>query len=404
MSEVELRQLRPGMVLTEDAYTKSGSQLVLPKGTVLDEQRIARLAFYGVAQVNAITREQAQAQLLQSPVPAPKPVAPAGTAARPAQQAPAAGTAAAPSQARPAAAPPSPAPDENASFSERLRATPEFKKFKMNFEDTFITYQRSINDIVSGDKDIEPEKLTEPVYDLIHSCYGPSNVFDMLHALRGYDDATYVHSVNVALIAHTIGEWMHLEADDLALLTEAGLLLDIGKLLVPQEILNKKGPLTTEERVKLRMHPQLGFRVIETKHVDRHVKNTVLMHHERCDGSGYPRHLKMDQIDPVARVVSIADVYDAMTCERVYRGALSPFYAFEQIEDEGLQKYDTRAVLTFLENLSGVYIGNRVRLSDGSEGEIVYINKNRFSCPTVKVGSQFVDLFARRDLHIEALL
>ena len=415
MSEMVLRELKSGMVLLEDAYTKSGTQLVLPKGTVLDDQRIARLAFYGVASVNVATREQAaMVGLLEDASQGPKPVQPspivkAGSTpaapARPAQPAPARpAPAAAPARPTAPAAPvPSPVAP-GASYSERVRASAEFKKFKMDFEDTFLSYQRQVNDMLGGGREMDTNKLVEPVYDLIHSCYGPSNVFDMLHALRAYDDATYVHSVNVALIAHTIGEWMHLDEDDKELLTKAGLLLDVGKMMIPQEILTKKGKLTDDERTKLRMHPTLGYRAVEKKNIDQHIKNTILMHHERCDGSGYPRHLTMNQIDPVARIVSIADVYDAMTSERVYRQALSPFYAFEQIEEDGLQKYDTQAVLTFLENLSGVYIGNRVRLSDGSIGEIVYINKMRYSRPTVRVGSRFLDLFEKRDLQIEALL
>ncbi|MBR0090654.1 MAG: HD-GYP domain-containing protein, partial [Lachnospiraceae bacterium] len=395
---MQIRELKTGMVLQEDAYTPSGSQLILPKGTVLDDQRIARLAFYGVKDVKAMTREEAASLILDAPA-----AKPAAAAAKAAATAPPAAPAPAPAPAptavealggkkvepfspprvdapvavpkRPAPAPAPAAPPREPSYSERLRNSPEFKKFKMDFEDTFISYQRSINEIVRGDKEIDTHQLIAPVYDLIHTCYGPSNVFDMLHALRSYDDATYVHSVNVALIAHTIGEWMHLPEEDLELLTEAGLLHDIGKIMVPHEIVTKKEPLTSEERVKMRMHPQLGYRVLERKNVDQHIKNTVLMHHERCDGSGYPRHLTMEKIDPVARVIAIADVYDAMTSERVYRKALSPFYAFEMIERDGLHKYDPHPLMAFLENLSGAYIGNRVRLDDGSEGEIIYINR-----------------------------
>ncbi|MBR5969343.1 MAG: HD-GYP domain-containing protein [Lachnospiraceae bacterium] len=430
---MEIRELKTGMVLQEDAYTPSGSQLILPKGTVLDDQRIARLAFYGVKSVNAMTREEAASLILDapaakpataavkaaaSPVPPKQPQVPPPAAAQTAMEALGAKkvqafeppkvvpAAPAPAVTKPSPVPAKPAePPKEPSYSERLRNSPEFKKFKMDFEDTFISYQRSINEIVRGDKEIDTHQLIAPVYDLIHTCYGPSNVFDMMHALRSYDDATYVHSVNVALIAHTIGEWMHLPEDDLELLTEAGLLHDIGKIMVPHEIVTKKEPLTGDERVKMRMHPQLGYRVLERKNVDQHIKNTVLMHHERCDGSGYPRHLTMEQIDPVARVIAIADVYDAMTSERVYRKALSPFYAFEMIERDGLQKYDPHPLMAFMENLSNVYIGNRVRLSDGREAEIIYINRQRYSRPTVRTGPDtFVDLIDHPEIQITELI
>ncbi|MBR0163520.1 MAG: HD-GYP domain-containing protein [Lachnospiraceae bacterium] len=379
MAIMTVSQLREGMVLIEDAYTASGSQMILPRGTRLDAQRIARLAFYGVKQVNAIAEQEAAAQGIESPDVTPVSALPA-----------------APAIARPGAPEP--------SFGDRVKASPEFKKFKMDFEDAFISYQRNINEVIRTGKPLDMHAMTEPVYDLIHSCYGPSNVFDMLHQLRDYDDATYAHSINVALIAHNIGEWMHLEEDDLELLTQAGLLHDIGKVTLPHELLNKQGDLTNEEKTRIRMHPQFGYKAIENQKINQHVKNTVLMHHERNDGSGYPRHLKMDQIDPVAKIVAIADVYDAMTSTRSYRKALSPFFVIEYIEEDALQKYDAQAVLTFLENISGAYVGNRVRLSDGTEGEIIYVNKNRFSCPTIRSGAEFIDLDKRRELKIEALI
>ena len=379
MRLLAINQLQEGMVLTEDAYTPSGSQMILPRGTVLDAQRIARLAFYGVKQVQALSEKEAGAQGVQA-----KDVT--MTSALPA--APRVGT--------PAKMPP--------SFGERVRSSPEFKKFKMDFEDAFLSYQRGVNELIRSGKPLDMKQMSEPVYDLIHSTYGPSNIFDMLHQLRDYDDATYAHSINVALVSHAIGDWMHLEEEDLRLLTEAGLLHDIGKVTLPHELLNKKGDLTNEERTKIRMHPQFGYKAIEHQKINQHIKNTVLMHHERCDGSGYPRHLKINQIDPVAKIVAIADVYDAMTSSRSYRTAMSPFAVIEYIEQDALQKYDAQAVLTFLENISGAYIGNRVRLSDGTEGEVVYVNRNRFSSPTVKSGSQFIDLAARKDLKIEALI
>ena len=138
--------------------------------------------------------------------------------------------------------------------------------------------------------------------------------------------------------------------------------------------------------------------------MNEHICNAALMHHERCDGSGYPLGLRGSQIDAYAKIVAIADVYDAMTAARVYRGPICPFRVIEIFEAEGLQKYDVKYVLCFLENIVNSYIQNRCRLSDGREGEIIFINKLKFSRPVVRCGNEYVDLAENPTLYIESLL
>ena len=128
------------------------------------------------------------------------------------------------------------------------------------------------------------------------------------------------------------------------------------------------------------------------------------MHHERCDGSGYPMQLTSEQIDPFAKMVAIADVYDAMTSARVYRGPLCPFMVIEAFEQEGFLKYDAEYILTFLRNIVNTYMLHRVRLSDGREGEIVFINPDKLSKPTIKSGSQYINLSNERNLSIVAII
>lgn len=138
--------------------------------------------------------------------------------------------------------------------------------------------------------------------------------------------------------------------------------------------------------------------------MDEHVKNAALMHHERCDGTGYPFGLTPIQIDPYAKMVAIADVYDAMTSTRPYRRALSPFKTIAIMEDEGLQKYDTQYVTTFLDHVVDSYINNRVLLNTGEQGEIVYIHKEKLSRPTLKIGDKFLDLSQSKDIEIEEII
>ena len=129
------------------------------------------------------------------------------------------------------------------------------------------------------------------------------------------------------------------------------------------------------------------------------------MHHEKCDGTGYPLKLPADKIDYYAKLVAIADVYDAMTSARVYRGALCPFKVIEIFEQEGLHKYDVVLIMTFLENVINTYIDNRVQLSDGRIGVVKWIDKNNLSKPMIQLSDQsFVELAKYRDLKIERIL
>ena len=128
------------------------------------------------------------------------------------------------------------------------------------------------------------------------------------------------------------------------------------------------------------------------------------MHHERCDGSGYPSKLSYDKLDRFARLVSIADVYDAMTSARVYRDSLSPFTVVDIFEKEGLQKYDPECILVFLEHIVDTYLNYRVLLNDGRTGEIVLINKHALSRPLIKLEDGFLDLSLNKDVMIEKIL
>jgi HD-GYP domain-containing protein (c-di-GMP phosphodiesterase class II) len=128
------------------------------------------------------------------------------------------------------------------------------------------------------------------------------------------------------------------------------------------------------------------------------------MHHERCDGTGYPYGLTADRIDTYGKMVAIADVYDAMTSARIYRGPLCPFIAISVFENEGLQKYDARFILTFLQNIVNTYLLHRVRLSNGIEGDIVFINRDHLSKPTVKCGNKYIDLSQHPEIYVEAMI
>ena len=197
----------------------------------------------------------------------------------------------------------------------------------------------------------------------------------MLHSMRQFDDLTYVHSVNVALIASILGQWLKFSEKDIRILTISGLLHDIGKIMIPNEILTKPGKLTVAEYNIMKQHVNFGYEKVKNQNIDIRIKEACLLHHEKCDGTGYPFGLKSDHIPAVAKIIAIADVYDAMTSARVYRGALCPFEVIDTMYKDAFTKFEPEYILPFLKNVASSYINNDVRLSDGRIGKVVLINE-----------------------------
>ena len=129
-----------------------------------------------------------------------------------------------------------------------------------------------------------------------------------------------------------------------------------------------------------------------------------MRHHERCDGSGYPGGFRGDQIEEFARIVAIADTYDAMTSERVYRAAICPFEVIHMFEREGLSKYDARFLIPFLEKAVQAYINTKVLLSNGMTGRVIMINRKDLARPVVKVKDEFIDLSYDTSIKIKEVL
>lgn len=209
----------------------------------------------------------------------------------------------------------------------------------------------------------------------------------------------------MALICRRIGKWLKVDAATLDTLTLCGLLHDIGKLKIPDEILNKPDKYTDEEFDLVKRHTKFGYELLKTLNIDPHIKKAALLHHERCDGSGYPLKATQKDLDDFSMVVAIADVYDAMTAARSYRAPLCPFQVIERFEQEGLQKYKPKFILTFLQHIASTYQNNRVLLSNGQSANIVMLNQQHLARPIVQLNdNSCIDLSTRLDLHIQSIL
>lgn len=358
MRKISTTELRPGMVTAEDVYSFN-NQLILPKGLILTDNTITKLEFYSVLHVR-IEDDPALSEIQEV---------------------------------------------SQMSYSERVQSSQEFKKFQENFETDTECLKDALNDVVEKGTPLDVDSLMSQTVSLISTANDSSiNIFDMLHNLRNYDDSTYIHCMNVSLICNVFARWLHLNEEEIKIATLSGILHDIGKTILPEEIIKKPNKLTDTEYNIIKTHTKEGYKILQNQNINEHIKQAALLHHERCDGTGYPFGLKGPQIDSYAKLVCIADVYDAMTSARIYRGPLCPFTVIRIFENEGLDKYDTHFILTFLENVVSTYLQNRVRLSNGMEGEVIYINRQKLSAPTVKCGEKYINLAEEKDITIECLI
>lgn len=171
--------------------------------------------------------------------------------------------------------------------------------------------------------------------------------------------------------------------------------------MIPVEILNKPGKLTPAEMDFMKTHSMMGYELIKgSSNVSEEVKLGVLQHHERLDGSGYPGGLS-DSIGRIAKIISVADVYDAMTSNRVYRNALSPFFVVQELYNEMFGKLDPSICTVFIYNIREALVGAKVKLSNGSSARIIYLDKRRPAMPLVHTDDgQYLDLEVNNDIEI----
>lgn len=179
---------------------------------------------------------------------------------------------------------------------------------------------------------------------------------------------------------------------------------DIGKLTIPSSVMMKPSRLTPMEFDLVKNHPQEGYLLLENEKIDKRVKLAALQHHERIDGSGYPKGLMDNHIDDFAQIVSIVDIYEAMISPRIYRRANCPFEAMSVLEREGFRKFKPEFILIFLEGMASTYINCTVKLSDDRIGEIIMIDSRNITRPLVKIDDSFIDLSKEKNLFIKEMI
>ena len=374
------------MIVADDVYT-SDDKLVIPEGTVLTEDIIDSLKEYGVFAIRIKVDDDVNNVSAEN-----EKVMPDGDEVLKEQRQEIKNS----------------AEQEHESFLKQVKESKEFEVFHSAFVDSVDNLKNVFSKVVMHNEQIDGESILSDVENVVSKGRNSIHILDMLQCMRGYDDVTYVHSVNVALLSNMIGRIVYPDISDeeLKVLTLAGLLHDIGKMMVPDNIIQKKGRLTLPEYNLVKTHALFGNNILKgIDNLDPRIAEVAMRHHERCDGTGYPGGYKREQIEPFARIVAIADTYDAMTSDRAYRAAICPFDVIEMFEREGIVKYDVEFLLPFLEKAVQAYMNTDVRLSTNQIGKVIMINKNEFSKPVVQVGDEFYDLSKEtNDIVIDKVL
>ncbi len=268
-----------------------------------------------------------------------------------------------------------------------------------------IKETKAVFNQIREEGELDLEKIRQNMEETLPDIVRNNDVLMRLNQLKSSDDYTFEHSMRVSILATMIGKWLGYSQSELLELGEAGLLFDIGKLNIPEFLLQKPAKVTPEEYELIKKHAQFGYSILlKTKGVTSNIKYAALHHHERMDGTGYPLRLRQNQIHDFAKIIMVCDVFDALTTDRPYKKAISPILAAEYISWSSGKLFDSKVCYILIKKLSEYYLGKKVKLTTGQEGRIVFIDDNYPTRPIVQVDDEFINLIKERDINVEALL
>jgi HD-GYP domain-containing protein (c-di-GMP phosphodiesterase class II) len=281
---------------------------------------------------------------------------------------------------------------------------------RLGFTDLFLQsayqYKREFHSWQSG-LPVDISKIRSLLLPLLEKMENhPYEVFN-LHHFSTKEDYAYQHPVAVGIICGFIGKKINLEKGEWLQLALAGCLADCGMAKINPTILQKKSSLTSQEYEEVKKHPIFSYKMVQNISVLRKdVKIAILEHHERLDGSGYPLGQKSQKIHQYAKIIALADIFHAMTSERLYRSKQSPFKVLEMILEDSFGKFDNSIIRTISSSILKFSSGDKVRLSDVREAEILFVDGKHPTRPLVKItdSGEIIQLLQNRQLFIVGIL
>lgn len=344
---IHIYQCKPGYVLAEDIYDEHGI-LIMPKDMVITDYAIKRLETFRVRQLSVYELQDGE---------------------------------------------------ENDK-----RGGSSFEEFKKNYRNDLKAMKQLLGDLAAGRKlDYEQiASISNSVYSKIRNI---SNIIECMNQVKNLDEYTYSHSINVSVYSLLIARWLGLKKEHIRNVIITGILHDIGKIKIPGDILQKKGPLLPEEYETIKEHVTIGYELSKNiPQLNDEIREGILKHHEREDGKGYPFGEKGDKINLYAKIISVSDIYDALTSERVYKKRITPFDTFSELIRIGYGHLDTRILMTFLSRICCYYIGATVRVNNDKTGKVIFVTPKNISTPIVYVDGEYIDLSRNKQYKIVEML
>jgi len=358
MPIIAVKKLTNGVKLAEDVYTSLGG-LIFAKGTPVSEREKEFLEAFLVDEVSVEENDTAQDEHKK---------------------------------------------EETVKEKESTVVKSKPDGFPQQFEKAIVLF-KGLLQRVQGGQNIPVMEVREVISPILKQVQEQPNYLLALPKGSNVDSYAYEHSIAVGLLSYMIAKWMRVPEKDWMQVALAGTLLDVGKTKVHPRILQKPGKLTEQEFEEMKKHTVYGYQVIKASPgLSDGVALAALQHHEREDGSGYPLGLPGSKLHLYSKITAVADVYHAMSSDRIYRKAASPYMVVEQLIQDSFGKLDPTIVHTFVNGITQFSVGMAVELSNGTIGKIIFNDRNHPTRPMIESNGSIINLKDARQLSIVRVL
>lgn len=293
----------------------------------------------------------------------------------------------------------------DAEFDKPLTSNMQaVKKLENTFND-FSSNLRTIFDNLSVSRTPKLDDIRIFVQKVKNEFAETETVIQNIIFYGSRNDSIYRHTLNVVAISFILGKWLDLNNSELNLLIYAAILHDFGKVRIDKNIVYKKGKLTDDEYETLKSHTIIGYHFVkQIEYLSSSVPLSVLLHHERSDGSGYPLHITQDMIPSFARIIAIADLFDEVSSNRYSMEIRGPLEALKIIQDQGLTRLDFNYCNTFMSHMLNYYMGANVLLNNKRSCRIIKFNMDNLAKPLLLDADEFIDLNDHDNLYVKKIV
>ncbi len=276
-------------------------------------------------------------------------------------------------------------PADELDYQVQIPLEKELKQARQIQHKAHDLLKRAYQDIRYGNV-LKIKEFAESVNEIIDSVTRNRDALLLLSNIKAKDEYTYEHSVNVSILAAGISKALKMDKDEIFQYTLGAILHDIGKSKIPEEILKKQAPLTQKEYNILKKHVELGIEILSAhKDVTANTLSVIAEHHERLNGTGYPKKLSGSQISLGGKLGGILDVYDALTSERVYHTPVNPVQALKEIYTQRDILFEEELIQQFIKFL-GIYPpGSLVKLGSGFLAIVIEAGREDILKPIVRI-------------------